>query len=1022
MLPCPNYTSREFGHGTFQNSVQSCISPSLLQISQSSFRTRASLGFGFCLHSQSSAKMEHRVLRHTSPTYQNHELVATSNTDFYNLKSARVLRGFKVYCHSKPLILLTKVSSNSCRKKRYGGELPALLRRMESGNDIEVTLNSFGKNLTPKEQTVILKEQRSWKKVIRIFEWFKLQKEYVPNVIHYNIVLRFLGRAQRWDDLRLCWIDMAKSGVFPTNNTYGMLVDVYGKAGLVKEALLWIKHMRLRGIFPDEVTMNTIVRVLKDAGEYDKADKFYKDWCVGQIELHDLDLDSIDDSVRGSDLGSITFMHFLSTELFKTRPRYPITKLTSSDEENSIRKPQFTSTYNTLIDLYGKAGRLKDAADVFGEMLKSGVAMDTITFNTMIFTCGRHGNLSEAETLLAKMEERGISPDTKTYNIFLSLYADVGNIDAALKCYRKIREVGLHPDIVTQRAVLLILCQRNMVQYVETVIEDMERSGIPIDEQSIPGVVKMYVNQGMVNQAKLFFDKCNKDVGISPKISAAVMDAYAEKGMWAEAEAVFFRKRDLIGHERHVVEYNVMVKAYGKAKLYNKAFSLFKSMRNNGTWPDECTYNSLIQMFSGGDLVDHAMDLVIEMRGMGLKTDCQTFSALIACYSRLEQLSEAVDLYQEMIRAGVKPNDYVFGSLINGFAESGKVEEALKYFQQMQKYGISANQIVLTSLIKAYSKVGCLEGAKVLYDKMKDMEGGPDNIASNSMINLYADHGMVSDAELVFEDLREKNLVDEVSFSIMMYLYMSIGMLDKAIDIAEEMKHSGFIRDCASFNKVMACYAANGQLRECCELLHEMITRKLLPDSWTFKVLFTVLKKRGVSNEAVAQLESSYLEGTPYSRQAVIASVYSAVGMHTLAIESCEAIIKADVNLDSSAYNAAIYVYGEAGAIDKALNIFMKMQDQDLEPDVVTCINLVGCYGKAGMLEGVKRIYSQLKYEEIEPNKSLFKAVIDAYKIAKRDDLAELVSQEMKFALDSKPSFCSEAEDEFIGTSKLQSL
>ncbi|KAL2536785.1 Pentatricopeptide repeat-containing protein [Forsythia ovata] len=168
-------------------------------------------------------------------------------------------------------------TKNSIKKKKYGGILPSILRSLVAENNVEKTLNLYYCKLTPKEQN-------SWEEVLRIFEWFKSQKEYAPNVIHYNVVLRALGRAQKWDELRLCWIEMAKNGVLRTNNTYGMLVDVYGKAGLVKESLLWIKHMKLRGIFPDEVTMNTVVRVLKDAGEYNRADRFYKDWCNGRVE------------------------------------------------------------------------------------------------------------------------------------------------------------------------------------------------------------------------------------------------------------------------------------------------------------------------------------------------------------------------------------------------------------------------------------------------------------------------------------------------------------------------------------------------------------------------------------------------------------------------------------------------------------------------------------------------------------------------------------------------------------------
>ncbi|EEF44489.1 pentatricopeptide repeat-containing protein At1g73710 [Ricinus communis] len=923
----------------------------------------------------------------------------------------RVSLGFKLHCHSKTLTLPTRNSSFNGKKKRYGGVLPSILRSLNSDNDIEKTLNSFGDNLNPKEQTVILKEQRNWERMVRVFEFFKSRKDYVPNVIHYNIVLRALGRAQKWDDLRRCWIEMAKSGVLPTNNTYGMLVDVYGKAGLVTEALLWIKHMKLRGLFPDEVTMNTVVKVLKDAGEFDRAHSFYKDWCIGKIELDDLELNSMGDIEHGSGSGPVSFKHFLSTELFKIGGRIRTPKIVgSSDAEKIVRKPRLTSTYNTLIDLYGKAGRLGDAADIFSDMMKSGVAMDTITFNTMIYTCGSHGHLSEAETLLNKMEDRGVSPDTRTYNIFLSLYADEGNIDAAIKCYKKIREVGLLPDTVSHRAILHELCERNMVKEAEAIIEEIEKSSKQVDEHSLPGLVKMYINKGLFDRANDLLNKCQFGGGLSAKTNAAIIDAYAENGLWAEAEAVFYRKRDLVGQKTDILEYNVMIKAYGKGKLYEKAFTLFRSMRHHGTWPDECTYNSLIQMFSGADLMDQARDLLTEMQGVGFKPQCATFSSIIACYARLGQLSDAAGVYQEMVKVGVKPNEVVYGAIINGYAEEGNVKEALKYFHMMEEYGISANQIVLTSLIKVYSKLGCFDSAKQLYQKMMCLEGGPDIIASNSMISLYADLGMISEAELVFNNLREKGSADGVSYATMMYLYKGMGMLDEAIDVAEEMKLSGLLRDSVSYNKVMTCYATNGQLLECGELLHEMIKKKLFPDGGTFKILFTVLKKGGLPTEAVMQLESSYHEGKPYARQAVITSVFSLVGLHALAMESCKIFTKADIALDLFAYNVAIFAYGSSGEIDKALNTFMKMQDEGLEPDLVTSICLVYCYGKAGMVEGVKRIYSQLKYRDIKPSDSAFKAVVDAYEDANRHDLAELVNQELRLGFDS-PRFSDSDSD-----------
>ncbi|XP_009106029.1 pentatricopeptide repeat-containing protein At1g73710 [Brassica rapa] len=911
--------------------------------------------------------------------------------------SPKVSTRFQLHCSSSSSSSpprCSKPNSNSRHHhRRYGGVIPSILRSLSSSADIETTLTSLCLNLTPKEQTVLLKEQTRWDLTLRVFRFFQRHHQggYSPNVIHYNIVLRALGRAAKWDELRLCWLEMSRSGVLPTNNTYGMLVDVYGKAGLVKEALLWIKHMEQRSHFPDEVTMATVVRVLKNSNEFDSADRFFKGWCEGRV---DLDLDSIDND------DPMNLKQFLSMELFKVGARGPVERTSNSSSSSSPRKPRLTSTFNALIDLYGKAGRLEDAASLFSEMLKSGVAVDTVTFNTMIHICGTHGRLLEAEALLKKMEEKGVNADTKTYNILLTLHAEGGDIEAGLRYYRKIRRVGLFPDTVTHRAVLHVLCQRKMVKEVEDVLAEMERNNIRIDEHSVPVIMEMYVNEGMIGKAKALFERFQLDCVLSSTTLAAVIDVYAEKGLWVEAEGVFYGKRRSVMND--VLVYNVMIKAYGMAKLHEKALSLFKGMKNQGTWPDECTYNSLVQMLSGSDLVDEAQRVLSEMVDSGCKPGCKTFSSLIASYVRLGLLSEAVDVYEEMRKAGVKPNEVVYGSLINGFAESGMVEEAIQYFKTMEEDGVKSNQIVLTSLIKAYSKVGCLEEARRVYDRMKkDTEGGPDVAASNSMLSLCAELGMVSEAETIFNDLREKGTCDVITFATMMYLYKGMGMLDEAIEVAEEMRESGLLNDCVSFNQVMACYAADGQLRECCELFREMLVERKLSLDWgTFKTVFTLLKKGGVPREAVEQLQAAYNEGKPLATSAITATLFSAMGLYAYAMDSCKEITRDEIPLEHYAYNAVIYAYGASGEVDMALKTYMRMQEKGLKPDIVTQAYLVGVYGKAGMVEGVKRVHGWITFGELEANQSLFRAVRDAYVSANRRDLADVVKKEMSIAFE----------------------
>ncbi|XP_072985991.1 pentatricopeptide repeat-containing protein At1g73710 [Typha latifolia] len=876
-----------------------------------------------------------------------------------------------------------------------------------SSNPIEhlddAALDSLVGNLNPKEQTLLLKRQRDWRRLLRLFRRMKAQTHYLPNPIHYNVVLRTLGRGRRWDELRLCWIEMAKDGIFPTNNSYATLIDVYGKAGLVKEALLWLRHMKSRGVSPDEVTMNTVLRILKDSGQFDKGERFFKGWCDGKVELDFLELDN-------SELDVVNPEHFLLSELFKSGVRAPISRIASGTEE-SPQKPRLAATYNTLIDMYGKAGRLKDASDAFATMLRSGVAPDTITFNTMINICRSHGHLSEAEKLLHKMEERRVLPDTKTFNILMSMYASLGDIEAVCKYYKRTREAGLRPDIVSHRIMLHLLCERKMVQELQDMIEEMMKLGASVDEQSVPVVMKMYIDLGLLDEANIFFEKHCSGGGISSKNYAAIIDAYAEKGLWELAEDVFHGERE-IGHKKDIVEYNVMIKAYGRAKQYDKAFSLFETMRRCGVWPDDCTYNSLIQMLSVGDSPERAREYIKRMKDAGFKPRCETFSAVIASYSRKHLVSEALDIYNEMKASGVQPNEVVYGLLVDMFAEGGMVEEALHYYRLMEESGLAPNQIVLTSLIKAYSKVSCWQEAQDLYSKMKNMGDGPDVVASNCMINLYANLGMVSEAKLIFDDMRKNMQADGVSYATMMYLYKNMGMLDEATDVAQEFQKSGLLIDCASYNNVLASYAVSGKLRGSAELLQQMIACEILPDASTFKTIFTILKKGGIPFEAILQLESSYNEGRPYARQTILTSLFSMVEMHDFALECCNSFLSAGFALDSVAYNVAIHAYGASGEINKALNLFMRMQDEGLDPDLVTYIYLAGCYGKAGMIEGLRRIYGLLKYEEIEPNESLYKALVDAYRFAGKHDLAELVDQEMKFSFRTTKYVESEAEDD----------
>lgn len=685
----------------------------------------------------------------------------------------------------------------------YGGCIPSILRALEAVRDLDEALKPWEGSISNKERTIILKEQTDWTRALEIFNWFKRKGCYELNVIHYNIMLRILGRARRWDLVGTLWSEMQSKKITPTNSTYGTLIDAYCKAGLNKEALLWVGEMYKQGMEPDEVTMGIVVQTYKKSGEFQKAEQFFQRWS------------------------------------------------SATDDAPQTRKCYSLYTYNTLIDTYGKAGQLKHASNTFTVMLREGIVPDTVTFNTMIHLCGNHGCLEEVASLMATMEELRCPPDTRTYNILISLYAKSDDIIAAASYFSKMKVAGLEPDAVSYRTLLYAFSIRNMVGEAEALVIEMEEQGLEIDEYTQSALTRMYINVGMLEKSWSWFKRFRDRM--SSECFSANIDAFGEYGHLLFAEKAFLCCLDR--QKLSVLVFNVMIKAYGIGKRYDKICELVDSMEKYGIFPDKCTYNSLVQILSAAELPHKAMSYLRKMQELGFVSDCVPYSMVMDSFSKLGEVQLAEDLFREMVSFGVPPDIVVYSILINAFAEVGSVQEASNYVDLMKSAGFAVNSIICNSLIKLYTKVGHLREAQQTYELVKLLDNGPDTYSSNCMIDLYCENAMVKEAKEIFENLKCKREANEFSYAMMLCMHKKIGQFDEAYEIAQEMNVLGLLTDTLSYNNVIGLYASDGKLKEAVKIFQQMLILDVQPNDATFRSLGVVLLKRGVSKEAINRLE-----------------------------------------------------------------------------------------------------------------------------------------------------------------------
>lgn len=725
----------------------------------------------------------------------------------------------------------------------YGGCLPSMLQALDTVKDLDEAFEPWAENLSNKERSIILKEQSSWQRALEIFEWFKRKGCYELNVIHYNIMLRILGKARKWTHVKSLWDEMSVKGIAPINSTYGTLIDVYSKGGLKEEAVCWLKRMNEQGMEPDEVTMGIVVQMYKKAGEFQKAEEFFRKW-------------SFRESLR----------HEGSTKTMIGRAK------SATQAHGSLS----SYTYNTLIDTYGKSGQLKEASETFAQMLREGIVPTTVTFNTMIHIYGSHDQLGEVASLMKKMEELRCPPDTRTYNILIFLHAKHDDINMAASYFSKMKKACLEPDIVSYRTLLYSYSIRHMVCEAEELVSEMDERGLEIDEYTQSALTRMYIEAGMLEKSWLWFRRFHLAGNLSFEGYSANIDAYGERGYILEAERVFICRQE--EKKLTVLEFNVMIKAYGMGKNYDKACQLFDSMENHGVVPDHCSYNSLVQILAGADLPHMAKHYLSKMQEAGLVSDCIPYCAVISSHVKLGQLEMAERVYKEMIRFNVEPDVVVYGVLINAFADIGNVKEAIHYFDAMKSAGLPANAVIYNSLIKLHTKVGYLKEAQETYRTIQSLGVHPDAYTSNCMIDLYSERSMVRQAEEMFEIMKKKGDANEFTYAMMLIMYKRNGRFEEATHIAKEMRESGLLTDLLTYNNVLGLYALDGRFKEVLGTFRDMVNAAIQPDDCTFKSLGAVLMKCGIPRRAVNKMELARKKDPQSGLRAWMSTLSSVIG------------------------------------------------------------------------------------------------------------------------------------------------
>ncbi|KAL7170146.1 hypothetical protein ACSBR2_035075 [Camellia fascicularis] len=233
-----------------------------------------------------------------------------------------------------------------------------------------------------------------------------IKKEFLPDVVTYNVLLNGLSRQART------------------------------RGGNLQKALDLYKEMVHHGFVPHTVSVIALIKELFKEGRSKDLSQVIEN-TLRSCRLTDAELAKV--LVEYSDLLRLFEYGGLSPDL------------TNLDLIRNLPRPTPVPDTSLLCDLlWSDPGR-----DVKGwGMNDKGVSLDAVAYSSLILGLCQHRRLTEACDIFQEMWRLDLPPDECIYTTLINAYCVEGDIKSALHLHDEIIKKGFLPDVVTYNVLL----------------------------------------------------------------------------------------------------------------------------------------------------------------------------------------------------------------------------------------------------------------------------------------------------------------------------------------------------------------------------------------------------------------------------------------------------------------------------------------------------------------------------------------------------------------------------------------
>ncbi|XP_049386472.1 pentatricopeptide repeat-containing protein At2g37230 [Solanum stenotomum] len=659
-------------------------------------------------------------------------------------------------------------------------KLEDLICRMMSTRAWTTRLQNSIRNIVPSfdHELVynVLHSAKNSEHALQFFRWVERSGLFRHDRETHFKIIQILGRAEKLNHARCILLDMPNKGVDWDEDLWVLMIDSYGKAGIVQESVKLFQKMEELGVERTVKSYNALFNVITRRGRYMMAKRYFNKMVNQGIE-------------------------------------------------------PTGHTYNLLIWGFFLSSKVDTAIRFFEDMKSKGIMPDVVTYNTMINGYIRVKKIEEAEKYFVELKARNIEPTVISYTTLIKGYSAVERMDDAVRLFEEMKSFGIKPNAITYSTLLPGLCDAQKMSEAGTILKEMEDKYIAPKDNSI--FIRLISGQCEAGDLDAAADVLKTMIRLSVPTEAGhygvLIENFCKAGIYDRAvkfldklieKEIVLRPQSSSSMEPSA--YNLIIDYLCNNGQTGKAETFFRQLMKTGV-QDPIAFNNLVCGHSREGVPDSAFELLKIMGRRKVLSDGIAHKSLVESYLKKGEPADAKSALDNMLEHGHDPDSLLYRSVMESLMGDGRVQTASRVMKIMLEKGVKEYMDLISTILEALLMRGHVEEALGRIELLLHNSLSPD---LDGLLSVLCEKGKTSAALKLLDFILERNCnIDFSSYDKVLDSLLAVGKTLNAYSILCKMMENGGVKDHKSCEELIKSLNDEGNTKQA-DILRRMILGK----------------------------------------------------------------------------------------------------------------------------------------------------------------------------------------------------